>query len=195
MVARLGNAEKRIGFLENKQATQQQAIQDNAKEIRNLKAKVSYLESHSRRNNLIIVGLEEGLLETGNPAADPGKELAAIFRYILDRRETEPAPEVDRHHRSLRPRPNPGEPPRPYIVRMLRWSDRQLILGAAAKKKKLTWKGKSFRVFQDLPADIQQRRSMETSRRSCVERGLGLGLGLGDSLWPAVPRKTHCDRG
>lgn len=144
MVARMGNAEKHIGSLEDKQASQQQAIQDNSKEIRNLKAKVSCLESHSRRNNMIIVGLEEGMLESGNPAADPGKELAAIFRYILDRRETDPAPEVDRHHRSLRP--NPGEPPRPYIVRMLRWSDRQLILGAAAKKKKLTWKGKSFRV-------------------------------------------------
>ena len=63
IVNRVGNAEKRIGSLEDKQVSQQLAIQDSAKEIKNLKAKVSYLESHSRRNNLIIVGLEEGLLE------------------------------------------------------------------------------------------------------------------------------------
>ena len=182
IVNRVGNAEKRIGSLEDKQVSQQLAIQDSAKEIKNLKAKVSYLESHSRRNNLIIVGLEEGLLETGDPAKDPGQELAAIFRYILDRRETDPAPEVDRHHRSLCPRPDPGEPPRPYIVRLLRWSDRQLILGAAAKKKKLSWKGKTFQVFQDLPADIQQRRAEYADIKKKL-RGAGLRYGL---LFPAM---------
>lgn len=181
ILARVGNAEKRIGSLEDKQVTQQRVIQDCLKEIKHLKAKIPYLESHSRRNNLIIVGLEEGTLETGNPAVDPGKELAAILRYILDRRETDPAPEVDRHHRSLRPRPDPGEPPRPYIVRMLRWSDRQLILGAAAKKKKLAWNGKSFRVFQDLPADIQQRRAEYGDIKKKL-RGAGVRYGL---LFPA----------
>lgn len=89
------------------------------------------------------------------------------MRYILDRSETEPAPEVDRHHRSPRPRPDPSDPPRPYIVRLLRWSDRQLILRAAAekgkklaeKKKRLEWANKPIHVFQDLPPEIQQKRS------------------------------------
>lgn len=147
IVARVGNAEKCIGSLEDKQANQQRAIQDSSKEIRNLKAKVSYLESHSRGNNLIIVGLDEGLLETGNPTENPCKELAAIFRYILDRRETDPAPEVDR----------------------------------TAKKKKLAWKGKSFRVFQDLPADIQQRRAEYGDIKKKLRRA-GIHYGL---LFPA----------
>lgn len=177
IVSRLGNAEKRIGSLEDKQTTQQRLMQDLTKELKNMKTKVSYLESHSRRNNLIIIGLEEGLLESG----DPGKELAAILRYILDRHETDPAPEVDRHHRSLRPRPDPGDPPRPYIVRLLRWSDRQLILGATAKKKKLSWKGKTFRVFQDLPADIQQKRAEYGDIRKKLH-GAGIRFGL---LFPA----------
>lgn len=60
IVHRVGNAEKLIGSLEDKQDSQQRAIQDNLKEIRNLKAQVSYLESHSSRNNLIITGPEEG---------------------------------------------------------------------------------------------------------------------------------------
>ncbi len=178
---RLGNAEKRIGSLEDKQATHQRAMQDFTKEIKTFKTKVSYLESYSRRNNLIIVGLEEGLLESGDRAKDPGKELAAILRYILDRHETDPAPEVDRHHRSLRPRPDPGGPPRPYIVQLLQWSDRQLILRAAAKKKKLTWKGTPFRVFQDLPADIQQKCAEYGDIRKKLH-GAGIRFGL---LFPA----------
>lgn len=182
IVNRVENAEKSIGNLEDKQASQQRAIHDNTKEISqiNLKAKVSYLESHSRRNNLIIMGLEGSLLEIGDPAIDPGQELTAIFRYILDQRETDTAPEVDRNHRSLRPCPDPGEPPRPYIVRLLRWSDQQLILGIAAKKKHLSWKGKTFRVFQDLPADIQQKRAEYADIKKL--RGAGIHYGL---LFPA----------
>lgn len=109
--------------------------------------------------------------------------------YILDRSETEPAPEVDRHHRSPRPRPDPSDPPRPYIVRLLRWSDRQLILRAAAekgkklaeKKKRLEWANKPIHVFQDLTPEIQQKRS-EYANITRKLRGSGRRYGL---LFPA----------
>uniref|UniRef100_A0A668ARM8 Uncharacterized protein n=1 Tax=Myripristis murdjan TaxID=586833 RepID=A0A668ARM8_9TELE len=47
---------------------------------------------------------------------------------------------------------------KPYIVRMLKWTDRQRILKAARAKPGLKWHGKPFHVFQDLPAEIQQQR-------------------------------------
>lgn len=145
--------------------------------------KVTYSDTHSRRNNLIIVGLRERLLESGNP----DEELAALLRYILDQSETESALEVDRHHRSPRPRPDLSDPP--YIVRLLRWSDRQLILRAAAekgnklaeKKKRLEWENKPIHVFQDLPPEMQVEvcRHQEEDARNR------------SPVWSVISSKTH----
>lgn len=79
---RVCNAEKRIGTLEDLQSAHEESIKDLTKEVKNLKSKVTYLESHSRRNNLVLRGLEECLLETD----DPGKEMGEILRYNLDNR-------------------------------------------------------------------------------------------------------------
>ena len=62
--------------------------------------------------------------------------------------------------------PAPSQPPRPYLMRMLRWNDRQAILKAAGKKKELSWRGRRLQAFQDLPvkkqrdifADIKKKR-------------------------------------
>lgn len=138
MTNRIANAETRIAQLEDNCTAHQTTISELRKEVSQLEVKVTYPDSNSRRNNLLLVGLEEGLLE----GTDSGGELAAILKYILGRGEVDPAPAVDRHHRALRPRPGPSDPPRPYIIRLLRWSDRQLILRAAAKKERLVWKSK-----------------------------------------------------
>lgn len=170
---RLGKAEERIGKVEENQETEEKTIKTLTADVRDLKAKISYMESHSRRNNILLVGLREG--------KDPGTELAAILRYILGRSDEEHAPEVDRHHRALRPRPDPDQPPRPYIIRMLRWEDRQLILKAAAKKGRLEWGGKAFHVFQDFPVEIQRRRAEYAEIKEKL-RGTGHRYGL---LFPA----------
>ena len=83
-----------------------------------LKNKLTTFEAHSKINNIVLVGLEEGL-----EAGDPDKMVEGILRYILDLKVDDRVPEVERHHRSLLPRPTPSEPPRPYLMRMLRWND------------------------------------------------------------------------
>lgn len=176
MVNRIGNAEKRISELEDKGVTHEATLQDLTKEMSALKNKVSYLESQSRRNNLIFTGLDEGLLEHN---AD--QELAAILRYILDRGDEDPVPEAERHHRALRPRPSASEPPRPYIVKLLRWSDRQLLLQRATQKKHLAWKGKAFRIYPDFPADVQLKRKEYAEIKDKLRRA-GVRYGL---LFPA----------
>lgn len=45
------------------------------------------------------MGLEEGLLETSGQK----EQMAEILRYVLDLKPTDPVPEVERQHRSLRP--------------------------------------------------------------------------------------------
>lgn len=175
LVNRMANVEKRVGTVEDLQSDHQDDIQALKKEVKELKFKVTYMESYSRRNNLLIVGLKEGL-ESG----DWTKELESILRYILDRSDSDPAPEIERHHRSLRPRPSPTDPPRPYIIRLLRWTDRQLILRAAAKKQ-LVWDGRPFHVFQDFPADIQHKRAEYSDIKKKL-RDAGIRYGL---LFPA----------
>ncbi|KAJ8394485.1 hypothetical protein AAFF_G00044950 [Aldrovandia affinis] len=105
-----------------------------------------------------------------------------ILRYILDVKDDEPTPEVERQHRSLRPRPAPGEPPCPYLVRMLRWSDRQKILQAVAEKRQLSWKGKPLRVFQDLPTEIKRKHAEYDDIRGKLRRETSLHYGI---LYPA----------
>ena len=102
----------------------------------------------------MLVGLEKGA-----EAGDPNKMIEDILRYILDLKVDDMFPGVERHHRSLRPRPGPTEPPRPYLMRMLRWNDRQAILKAAGNKKELSWRGKRLHAFQDLPVDIKKQRA------------------------------------
>lgn len=173
---RVTDAEKRIGDLEDQSAADSKALKNLTKEMNLMKAKFTNLEAHSKRNNLVFVGLDEEL-EPGNL----DKKLNDILRYILDLKEDDPVPEVERHHRTLRPRPAPTEPPRPYLVRMLRWTDRQRTLRAAAKKGQLFWGGKPFRVYQDLPVEIKRQRAEFDDIRGKL-RNTDLRYGL---LYPA----------
>ena len=59
------------------------------------------------------MGLPEGLGST------PGV-LDGFLRYILDLNDDELTPEVENQRRAPRPLPDPGEPPCPYIVCILR---------------------------------------------------------------------------
>ncbi|XP_049901182.1 perforin-1-like [Epinephelus moara] len=111
------------------------------------------MENRSRRNNLRLVGLKEGM-----EAGDIYGALDKILCYILDRPNDQLAPEIDRAHRTPRPMPNPDQPPRPIILRLLRWRDKQDIIRAATRKQ-LTWGRQRFSVH------------------SCLSLGLSVGLG------------------
>lgn len=97
-----------------------------------------------------MVGLEEEL-----QAGDANKVMNDILKYILDLKDTDVVPEVERHHRILCSHPGP---PCPYILWLLRWTDWQNILRAAGRKKELTWRAKPFYIFQDSPVDIKKQR-------------------------------------
>lgn len=85
--------------------------------------------------------------------------LNRIFHYVVGLSENDLPPEVDRAHRAPRPRPNPEDPPRNIIVRLLRWGDKQKILASAKKKKSLFWAGQLFYIQQDLSAEVRRQRA------------------------------------
>ncbi|KAK7905152.1 hypothetical protein WMY93_017759 [Mugilogobius chulae] len=188
---RVKNAEVRISNLEDTSARDKDVIKELTKNVEYLKAKQIQLESYSRRNNLVLFGLDEGLLE-GN---DQKEVMCQILRYILDVAPGDPVPEVERQHRSLRPRPDPPQPPRPYLLRLLRWEDRQRILRAAAKKKRLLWKEKPFYVNQDLPVELQRKRAdYGEIRRKLRATGHRYGLLHPARLIVTIDGKTHVYR-
>ncbi len=153
-INRISNAEKRISALEDRASTNAETVKQLSKEVKLLHERVTDLESRSRRNNIRLTGLKEGA-EADNLVSFLNK----IFQYILDIKDGDPLPEIDRAHRALRPNPDPGDPPRPFIVRLLRWGDRQAILQASRIKQTLVWGGQRSFARQDLATEVQKQRA------------------------------------
>lgn len=153
-VNRVSNTEKHISALEDENNAASPKVEKLCKEIEILHNQVDDLISRSKRNNLRLINIKEGA-----EAGGLDDLIDKILRYILDLKEGEKPPEVDRAHRAPRPRPDPSQPPRAIFIRLLRWSDRKNILQAAGKKSSLFWEGTRFFVRQDLSARVQQQRA------------------------------------
>lgn len=80
---------------------------DNTK----VKSRLTEMEGRSRRNNVRLIGLPEGI-EGPQPSGFFSQLLQDVFGP-----DTFPSPaELDRAHRSLAPKPGPGGKPRPVII-------------------------------------------------------------------------------
>ncbi|KAL7405016.1 hypothetical protein ABVT39_022486 [Epinephelus coioides] len=151
---RISNAEKRISALEDQASSNGETVKQLSKDVKFLRERVTDLESRSRRNNIRLTGLKEGA-EADNLFTLINK----IFQYILGIKDGDPLPEINRAHRALRPKPDPGDPPRSIIVCLLRWGDQQSILQAARNKQRLVWEGQRFFARQDLMMEGQKQRA------------------------------------
>lgn len=149
---RLDAAEQRISDLEDTLHTTKRDLHRAQKLIKNLEAKTDDLENRGRRKNLVLMGLPEQ------------SEGQYLFKYIqqkipewLNLMLDQPL-EIERAHRSLQPRPEPGKPPRPILIRFLRFRDREMIF-QAAKKKTALCEGEAKLTFrQDLSAEVRRKR-------------------------------------
>lgn len=173
---RISNTEKHISSLEDQANTDGATVKQLSKDVKLLHERLIDLESRGRRNNIRLTGLKEG--------AEAG-DLNKILRYILDLEDS------DRAHRTLRPKPNPGEPPQTIIVHLLWWGDRQIILQASRKKQTLLWEGQRFFVRQDLAMEVQKQSA---AYKDIIDKVKTTGLRFG-LLHPAkfvitIERKT-----
>lgn len=150
---------------------------DNAR----LKAKVTDLESRSRRQNIRILGLPESI-ESGSPTEFFSKLLCEIFGN-----NTLPSPpEIDRAHRSLASKPAPGQRPRPVILRLHRYQTKDLLIREARRRGKLEYHGQPVRVVEDYSPKVHNQRA-EYSGVMAELYKLGLKPAL---LYPARLRLT-----
>ena len=123
------------------------------REIGKLKDRNDDLENRSRRQNLRIIGIPEGA-ENGKPTAF----MASFFTEVLG--EEIPSPLVlDRAHRTLAQKPKPGDRPRPMIVRLHYYSDKEKILQLSRNKGELKFREARIHIFPDMSAELSRRRA------------------------------------
>lgn len=150
---------------------------DNAR----LKAKVTDLESRSRRQNIRILGLPESI-ESGRPTEFFSKLLYEVFG-----KDALPSqPEIDRAHRSLASKPAPRQRPRPVIIRLRRYQTKDLLIREARQRGKLEYHGQPVRVVEDYsPEILNQRAEYKDVMAELYKLGLKPAL-----LYPARLRLT-----
>jgi len=76
-----------------------------------LRARLTELEGRGRRSNVRLVGIPEG---TEGP--QPSLFFSQLLRDVFGHDTLPTAPELDRAHRSLVPKPGPRGRPRPVII-------------------------------------------------------------------------------
>ncbi|CAL1608535.1 unnamed protein product [Knipowitschia caucasica] len=149
-------------------------------DVATLKRKNEELEGNSRRNNIRITGICEGLGMT-----KPRDFIATLLKDALALNEQ---PMIDRAHRTLRQRPSPSEPPRPFVIRIHHYHVLEEILRKAATIKNLQYQGKTIRIFPDYPPTVVKRRALFNRARQVLRNQPDVRYGL---LYPARLLVTH----
>uniref|UniRef100_A0A8P4KJ98 L1 transposable element RRM domain-containing protein n=1 Tax=Dicentrarchus labrax TaxID=13489 RepID=A0A8P4KJ98_DICLA len=141
------------------------------REIGKLKDRNDDLENRSRRQNLRIIGIPK--------SAENGKRtafMASFFAEVLG--EEIPSPLVlDRAHRTLAAKPKPGDRPRPMIVRLHYYSDKEKILQLSRNKGELKFREARIHIFPDMSAELSRCRAAFNSVKAKL-RQAGIKYGM-----------------
>ena len=152
-----------------------------------LSAKVEEQENASRRQNLRIVGLPEGVEGVSATEYVSGMLAELMEKGVLDK-----PPEVDRAHRSLRQKPRAGEQPRAMIVRLHKYVEKEKILRWAKEKRCFDWKGNRVRIYQDIGAELAKRRAGFNKVKAVLyRRQIKFGVLFPAKLWVTFENQQY----
>ncbi|KAK7907079.1 hypothetical protein WMY93_015691 [Mugilogobius chulae] len=149
---RVGEAERRISDLEDDNELAKTKMDTVEKKVEHLWSRVEDLENRSRRNNVRIVGLKEGLEEPGKMSQYVEKILTGALGL------TGGEFEIERAHRAPVPIPDPTKQPRAVLVRFLRSSAREHVLRIARVKRGFDWEGRRISIFEDVTKELAEKR-------------------------------------
>ena len=150
---RVTEAEARISTAEDEIIQLRTQVNQLIKSSAILEDRAEDAENRSRRNNLRLVGIPEGI-----DTQDMTQLIEDWFRsWVLGEALTGNFA-VERAHRSLGARPPPGAPPRAIITRILNFRDRYTILRAARKAQDLRFQNSKIMIFPDYSRAVQSRR-------------------------------------
>lgn len=151
-------------------------------EVDSLTKKYEDLEGRSRLNNIRILGVAE---QSEGPR--PTEFVAGLLQNLL---HLDAKPVLDRAHRTLRPRPRDGAPPRPFIARVNQFQIRNEILRKAREQPSLVYNGKRVFIFPDFTATVAKKRAAFVSVKKELHSCPGVKFGL---FFPALLRITLPD--
>ncbi|CAM4607678.1 unnamed protein product [Leuciscus chuanchicus] len=183
MESGLSDHSDRIAQLEHDVSAVQSKLTTMEKENTALKASVEDLISRSKRQNIRVVGLPEGL--EGKNARE---FMINLLSELLSDSLTEP-PELDRAHRSLRPRPRTEESPRPLIIRFHRYIVKETVMNWAKSHKVMSYKGHKIKMYEDFSAEVAKKRAAFNKVKSLLyQKEVRFGM-----LYPARLRAQDDD--
>uniref|UniRef100_A0A671LRJ9 L1 transposable element RRM domain-containing protein n=1 Tax=Sinocyclocheilus anshuiensis TaxID=1608454 RepID=A0A671LRJ9_9TELE len=140
-----------------------------------LKANVDALVSRSKRHNIRVVGLPEGI--EGKSARE---FMTNLLSELLGDGLVEP-PELDRAHRSLRPKPRTEEAPRPLIIRFHRYIVKETVMRWAKSHKVISYKGHQIKMYEDFSTELAKKHAAFNKIKSLLyKQGARFGM-----LYPA----------
>lgn len=156
-------------------------LKDMGDVIQQVQLKNADLEARSRRNNVRITGIPES---TDIPNME--KYVEALARELFST-ELSAMFLIERAHRTLAPRPQPGLPPRPIIARVLNYRDRDAILRGAREKGTLHYQGNKISIYPDYTTQVQNaRREFQPAKKLFQQIGTRYAL-----IYPAKLRVSQ----
>ena len=124
----LDEAEARLLAVENSAAAQEPRIVELEKQVSALTESLDRAENYSKRLNVPVVGLAEGM-ETGQPVEFFESWLPRILKMPMKAGRIK----LERAHRSLAPKPDPNRRPRLLLLRFNAFRDKQRVMEAACQ--------------------------------------------------------------
>uniref|UniRef100_H3AWL7 L1 transposable element RRM domain-containing protein n=1 Tax=Latimeria chalumnae TaxID=7897 RepID=H3AWL7_LATCH len=149
---RLNEVEQRTDTLEEELEKEKQHTAALDSKIAALAQRLDDQENRARRNNLRILGFPEHI-EKGKPIQFLQDALPKLLG-LADGTQLE----MERAHRTLAPRPEAGQRPRPFIVRFLKFQEKEMIIRKAKERGALDWEGNKILIFPDLSKELQEKR-------------------------------------
>lgn len=165
----MGDIEEALTVNSDDMADMKTTIERLTTKVAVLESKCEDLESRSRRNNIRIIGLEEG----------PGScTPAAVSALLKDAFSLAKEPLVDRSHRIFQPKFKHGDRPRAVVCRLHYHSDCVEILRRARELQRIKVGDKTLSVFPDYTQKVAQARAAFTEVKRLLRGIEGAKYGL-----------------
>lgn len=171
---RLTQTEALAGENFEKIAEMEAVIKTLQQQSTRLQDKVDDLENRSRRSNLRIINVPEGC-EKGQ---DPAKFVSELLMEVTGADVFSSPPEIERAHPVLRrsEASDRTEKPRAFIVKFLRFQEKEKLL-QWARKSQITYRESKLRIYPDMSAELAKRRaSFNGIKTSLYRKGVKFQL-------------------
>ena len=184
---RLTDLESALSGYSDRIVSMEESLSQLQTENRRLVDKVDDLENRSRRPNMRIIGLPEGV-----EGSDAVGFVAGLLSEALGQECLPTPPVLDRAHRIGRS-DDLRSKPRAMIVRFHYFQDKEKVLRKSRElADRLTFQGRKISFFPDFSASVTQRRAgFKQVKSRLYERGLKFGMQYPARLWVLLDNKRR----